>query len=174
MQPYVGQVIAVGFNFAPVGWALCNGQLLSIAEYSTLYNLIGTTYGGNGQTTFAVPNLCGRSPLGQGTGPGLPPAAIGQTAGSETVTLTSAQIAAHTHPALASSGTGSTPTPSATTVLANQSNGEIQIYGTVADAVSLAPGAISLAGGNQPHENRQPFNTVNYIISLFGVFPSQN
>jgi microcystin-dependent protein len=174
MQPFVGQVIAVGFNFAPVGWAFCNGQLLSIAEYSTLFNLIGTTYGGDGQTTFAVPNLCGRSPLGQGTGAGLPPAVIGQAAGTENVTLTSTQIGAHTHPLLASSGTGTTPTPSATTVLANQSNAEIQIYGTVTTTVALARAAISMAGGNQPHENRQPFNTVNYIISLFGIYPSQS
>jgi microcystin-dependent protein len=174
MQPFVGQVIAVGFNFAPEGWALCNGQLLSIADYNVLYNLIGTTYGGNGQTTFAVPNLCGRSPLGQGTGAGLPPAVLGQAAGTENVTLTSTQIAAHTHSALASGATGTTPTPSATTVLANQSNAEIQIYGTVASTVTLAPGAISLAGGNQPHENRQPLNTVNYIIALFGVFPPRS
>jgi microcystin-dependent protein len=174
MQPFVGQVIAVGFNFPPVGWALCNGQLLSISDYAALFNLIGTTYGGNGQTNFAVPNLCGRSPLGQGTGPGLPTAVLGQAAGTETVTLTSTQIAAHTHPALASGNPGTTATPGVSTVLANQSTADIKIYGTVTSLVALAPGAISPAGGNLPHENRQPFNTVNYIISLFGIYPSQS
>lgn len=173
MQPFVGQVIAVGFNFAPVGWVLCNGQLLPIAEYEVLYTLIGTTYGGNGQTTFAVPDLRGRSPLGQGTGPGLPPAVIGQAGGSENVTLTTAQVAAHSHTLLASSSSGTTSTPSSSTVLAAQSNPAVTMYGTVAGNVTLSPPSVGMTGGSQPHENRQPFNTVNYIIATEGIFPSQ-
>jgi microcystin-dependent protein len=174
MDQYVGQVIAVGFNFAPTGWVLCNGQLLPIQDYQVLYTLLGTTFGGNGQTTFGVPDLRGRSPLGQGTGTGLPPAVLGQLAGTESVTLTSPQIAAHSHPMLASSATGTLSTPAATTVLANQAAGAISMYGTVVPSVSLASTAIGAAGSNLPHENRQPFNTVNYIIATVGVFPSQS
>ena len=174
MQPFVGQVIAVGFNFVPVGWLACNGQLLQISEYEALYTLIGTTYGGNGQTTFAVPDLRGRSPLSQGTGPGLPAATIGQAGGSENVTLTSTQIATHPHTMLATSATGTLSEPTTTAVLANQSNQVVTMYGAAPGNVTLAPAAIGAAGGSQPHENRQPFNTVNYIISAFGIFPSQS
>ena len=121
-----------------------------------------------------MPDLRGRSPLGQGTGAGLPPASVGQVGGTESVTLTGAQIAAHSHPLLASSATGSAAKPSATTALANQPNADVSIYGTAAGNLTLAPSAIGSTGGSQPHENRQPFNTVNYIISTVGVFPSQS
>lgn len=174
MEPFVGQVIAVGFNFVPVGWFACNGQLLPISEYQVLYTLIGTTYGGDGQTTFAVPNLCGRSPLSQGTGPGLPPAVIGQTGGSENITLTSAQMATHPHTLLAASASGTISEPTTSAALANQSNQAVAIYGAAPGNVTLAPSAVGATGGSQPHENRQPFNTVNYIISAFGIFPSQS
>ena len=174
MDQFVGQIIAVGFNFAPAGWVLCNGQLLSISEYQVLYALIGTTFGGNGQTTFAVPDLRGRSPLGQGNGAGLPPAVVGQVGGTESVSLTLPQIATHTHLLMASSATGSLAKPASTTVLATQSNAAVDIYGAAAGSVTLAPSAIGSTGGSLPHENRQPFNTVNYIISTVGVFPSQS
>jgi microcystin-dependent protein len=174
MNQFLGQVIAVGFDFAPVDWALCNGQLLSISEYSALYTLVGTTFGGNGQTTFGVPDLRGRSPVGQGTGAGLPPVIVGQVGGTENVTLTSGQIAAHTHPLLASSAPGTLSKPSSTTVLANQSNESVSIYGNASGTLTLAPSAVGAAGGSQSHENRQPFNTVNYIISTVGIFPSQS
>ena len=172
MNQFVGQIIAVGFNFAPVGWVFCNGQLLPIADYQVLFALIGTTYGGDGQTTFAVPNLCGRSPLGAGTGPGLSPAVLGQMAGTEEVTLTSSQIGAHSHAVVASSSTGSTAQPTATSALAVQSNNAISMYGSATAMVPLAPAAIGATGSSLPHENRQPFNTVNYIISTEGIFPS--
>jgi microcystin-dependent protein len=174
MDQFVGQVIAVGFNFPPVGWVLCNGQLLSISEYSVLFNLIGTTFGGNGQTNFAVPDLRGRSPLGQGTGPGLPTAVLGQAAGTENVTLNGQQIPAHTHPQMALSAAGTVSKPASTMVLANQPTAQISIYGAAASTVSLAPTSIGSAGSSQPHENRQPFNTVNYIISTEGIYPSQS
>ena len=174
MEPFVGQIIAVGFNFAPVGWLLCNGQTVAISEYNVLFNLIGTTYGGNGTTTFALPNLCGRSPLSVGTGAGLPTAIIGQAGGTESVTLTPVQIASHAHGLQASSSTGAVATPTTSTVLAAQSNADFSIYGTVAGNITLSPGTIQLSGGSQPHENRQPYLVVNYIIAAFGVYPSQN
>jgi microcystin-dependent protein len=174
MDQFVGQIIAVGFNFAPTGWVLCDGRLLPISEYDVLFTLLGTTFGGDGQNTFAVPDLRGRSPLGQGSGPGLPPAFVGQVAGSEQVTLTGPQIAAHSHPLMASSGTGTVSKPSSATVLANQSNALVSMYGQAPGNATLAPPAIGSAGGNQPHENRQPYKTVNYIISTVGIYPSQS
>jgi microcystin-dependent protein len=174
MDQFLGQVIAVGFNFPPYGWVLCNGQLLSISEYSALFQLLGTTYGGDGINTFGVPDLRGRSPLGQGSGPGLPTAVLGQMAGTESVALTGQQIASHTHPLLASSAQGTASKPASTTVLANQANNEVSMYGSVAATVPLAGPSIGPAGSSLPHENRQPFNTVNYIIATVGIFPSQN
>jgi microcystin-dependent protein len=156
----------VGFNFQVNGWAFCNGQLLSIAEFDTLFNLIGTTYGGDGQTTFGLPNLQGRVPVHQGAG-----YVIGQSGGVENVTLTAAQMPAHTHAQMASTnpaapsstGSGSVVAASATT----------QFYGA-APSTPMAPTALSVMGGGQPHDNMAPFTTINFIISLFGVFPSQN
>lgn len=174
MDQFVGQVIAVGFNFAPAGWVLCNGQLLAISEYSTLFTLIGTTFGGNGQTTFAVPDLRGRSPVGQGAGTGLSPVVLGQASGTESVTLNTQQIPAHPHPLLASPSAGTLSKPATNTVLANQPTTQTPMYGAAATTVSLAPASIGSTGGSLPHENRQPYNTVNYIMSTFGVFPTQN
>jgi microcystin-dependent protein len=174
MQPFVGQIIAVGFNFAPPGWFPCDGRLLAISEYDVLFNLIGTTYGGDGQSTFGLPNLQGRTPVCQGTGLGLSPRVMGQASGTESVTLLSTQIASHPHQLLASSATGTLSTPTTVAVLANQSNGEINMYGAGPGNVTLSPRAIGAIGGSLPHENRQPFNTVNYIIAVFGIYPSQN
>jgi microcystin-dependent protein len=173
MDQFIGQIIAVGFNFAPVGWVPCDGRLLPISQYDVLFTLLGTTFGGDGQNTFAVPDLRGRSPLGQGTGPSLPPAFVGQAAGSENVILTGTQIVAHSHLLMASSGTGTVSKPSPAGVLANQSNALVSMYGHAPGNTTLAPPAIGSTGGNQAHENRQPYNTVNYIISTEGVFPSQ-
>jgi microcystin-dependent protein len=174
MDQFVGQIIAVGFNFAPVGWIPCDGRLMPISQYDVLYTLIGTTFGGDGQTTFAVPDLRGRSPVGQGTGPGLSTRFVGEANGTESVTLNSAQIAAHTHTLLAVTATGTLPKPSGTTALATQSNSQVQMYGAGPNTVTLAPQSVTPAGGNLPHENRQPFNTVNYIIATEGIFPSRN
>jgi microcystin-dependent protein len=172
-QPYLGQIMAVGFNFAPVGWFLCNGQTLSIAQYAALYNLLGTTYGGDGVNTFALPNLCGRVAVNQGQGPGLSPYVIGQTAGTENVTLTSNQIGAHQHPLMASQQSGSTATPGPTVALAQNAQTLVEMYGTVAANTTLAGASIGNAGNSQPHENRQPYLTINYIIASEGVYPSQ-
>ena len=175
MDPYVGQIIAVGFNFAPVGWVLCNGQFLAISEYQVLYTLIGTTFGGNGQTNFAVPNLCGRSPIGLGTGTGQPTYTMGQTGGTELNTLLSTQLPSHTHTLGASTTAATASVPSGLWCWARPTNPNIEIYGTVTSTTTpLSNTSISLLGGNLPHENRQPYNTVNYIICTAGIYPSQS
>ena len=172
-QPFVGQIIAVGFNFAPVGWALCQGQLLSISENEALFQLIGTTFGGNGQTTFGLPDLRGRAALGVGQGPGLGSYVLGELDGSESVTLILPQIGSHTH-GLAAAATATTATPSSSVVLGTPA-ATTPIYATSGIDTTLAPVVVSpTPGGGVPHENRQPSLTINYIISLFGVFPSQN
>jgi microcystin-dependent protein len=171
-QQFLGQVIAVGFNFAPVGWAMCNGQLLSIAQNSALFNLIGTTFGGDGQTTFGLPDLRGRAVLGQGQGSGLQSYVMGQIGGVESVALTSSQFAGHTH-ALEAATTSTTPTPGSGVVLGTPAS-STPIYATAGTQTVLATNTVSpSAGSGGPHENRQPSTTINYIIALEGIFPSQ-
>ena len=172
-QPFVGQIIPVGFNFAPQGWFLCNGQLLPISEYEVLYNLLGTTYGGDGQSTFALPNLCGCVAVGMGQGAGLQSYVPGQTGGSEQVTVTASQLGGHTHLVAAASTAGTTNTPS-TAVVPATSASVVPIYSSGTPAVAMASGSIGASGGSQPHENRQPFLAINYIIAWAGVYPSQN
>ena len=169
--PYIGQVIAVGFNFAPVGWLLCNGQTVPISQYEALYALIGTTYGGNGQSNFALPDLRGRSGLCIGTGSGLPPAVLGQVGGSETVSLSAGQIGSHSHPLQASANGGTTATPANNLVLGNAVVQNIGVYAPPPSTTTLSGTSIGLTGGNVPHENRQPFLVVNYIIATEGIFP---
>jgi microcystin-dependent protein len=172
-QPFVGQVIAVGFNFAPVGWALCDGSLLQISQYPTLYQLIGTQFGGDGVSTFGLPDLRGRAALGMGQGTGLQAYALGQLGGAETVALTSNQVGSHTH-GLAAAATATTPTPGSAVVLGTP-EAATPIYATSGTNAALTTAAVSPSpGGGVPHENRQPSLTVTYIISLFGIFPSQN
>jgi microcystin-dependent protein len=153
-------------NFAPAGWAFCNGALLPISENETLFNLIGTTYGGDGQNTFALPNLQSRLPMH--VGPGF---ALGQSGGVETVTLTTSQIPAHSHVPQANSNPGNSNTPQGNLWAGS---GSSTIYSAVAPSVNLDPAAIGSSGGSQPHDNMQPFLVINFILSLFGVFPSQN
>src|SRR6266478_5388076 len=170
-QPYVGEIRMFAGNFAPAGWMFCEGQLLPISENEVLFQLIGTTYGGDGQSTFALPDLRGRVPVHMGQGSGLSNYQLAEMIGVETVTLTTAQLGTHSHPALCSSGggtPGSDPAnsiwgPSDATVYANA--GPTGFMGT--PAIFTAP-----IGGSQPHDNMIPFLCVNYIISLFGVFPS--
>jgi microcystin-dependent protein len=151
-------------NFAPVDWMFCNGQLLSISEYSTLFNLIGTTYGGDGQQTFALPNLQSRVPVCQGN-----TFVLGQPGGAEQVTLTVAELPAHTHAFSASTTTGNSSSP-ANNVAANSA--VILPYYNAAGKTAMAASAITFAGSSQPHENRQPFLCIEFIISLFGIYPS--
>ena len=169
-QPYVGEIRLFAGNFAPVGWLFCDGQQLAIAGNETLFNLIGTTYGGDGQNTFAVPDLRGRVPLHQGSGPGLSARVIGETAGSETATLNVQQMPAHTH-ALSATNAAATPAAGVTGVLA--SSATTQFYGPGPAINPMAAGAISAKGSSQPHDNMAPFVAVSFIISLFGIYPSQ-
>lgn len=167
-QPYVGEIRMFAGNFAPAGWALCQGQLMPISENETLFNLIGTTYGGDGQNTFALPNLQSRIPLHMGTGGGGS-YTIAQQAGSETVTLTGQQIPQHSHTpqGLNNPGTQAAPTGG----LWAQST--LNQYGSGAPNVQLPANAIGNTGGSQPHENMIPYLVINFIISLFGVYPTQ-
>ncbi len=162
--PYVGEIRMFAGNFAPVGWMFCAGQLLPISENETLFNLIGTTYGGDGQTTFALPNLQSRVPVHMGNG-----FTLAQAGGEETVTLTTSQIPAHSHVPQANSGTGTQTSPSGN-VWANSANFP---YSPNAPNAAMDPGAVGQAGGSQPHDNMVPFLVINFIISLFGIFPSQ-
>jgi microcystin-dependent protein len=164
-QPYVGEIRIFAGNFAPAGWAFCDGSVLPIVENETLFNLIGTTYGGDGQNTFALPDLRGRLPVHMGSG-----YTIAQAAGEEQVTLTAPQIPAHTHPLAASSAAGTQASP-AGNVLAGSA--AVALYSGNAPNQQLNPQSVQNAGGNQPHDNMPPFLALSFIISLFGVFPSQ-
>lgn len=166
-QPYVGEIRMFAGNFAPAGWMFCDGQLLPISEYDTLFNLIGTTYGGDGQSTFALPDLRGRIPIHQG--PGF---VLAQNGGVEEVALTINQIPAHTHAFLAANNPGSSTIP-VNQVLAATQAATITPYGTDNPHVPLAPASVGTVGGSQPHNNCQPYLCIDFIISLFGIFPSQ-
>jgi microcystin-dependent protein len=164
-EPFVGEIRMFAGNFAPAGWMFCEGQLLSIDENQTLFQLLGTTYGGDGQSTFALPDLRGRIPLHQGNGMNL-----AETGGAEEITLTVAQIPAHSHPFLATQDAGTKNSP-AGGVVATSLN--VTPYVDDLPGADLNPGAIAQTGGSQPHPNLQPYLCVDFIISLFGLFPSQ-
>jgi microcystin-dependent protein len=163
--PYIGEIRMFAGNFAPVGWELCHGQLLSISENDTLFTLIGTTYGGDGQSTFALPDLRGRIPVHHGGG-----YVMGQAAGSETTTLTIAQIPAHSHQMLASSQSATETTPSNMVVPAVAN---ALIYDNLPPFFTMNQSVISPVGSSQPHNNMMPYLSINFIISLFGIYPSQ-
>ena len=164
-SPFIGEIRMFGGNFAPAGWAFCNGALIPISENETLFNLIGTTYGGDGQSTFALPNLQSRVPIHQG--PGF---LIGQSGGTESVTLTTNQMPSHSHVPQAFTTAGNLGSPS-TGVWAFSNSG--LLYGDTAPSSPFAPTAIGSSGGSQPHDNMIPFLVVNFILSLFGIFPTQ-
>jgi microcystin-dependent protein len=173
-QPYVGEIRMFAGNFAPAGWMLCSGQSLAIAENDVLFQLIGTTYGGDGQETFNLPNIQSRVPIHQGTNPSTGTHySLAELGGVESVTLTTNQIPLHNHAAVGSlnpgdSNSAANGVPGTLQVGQNQSG-----YGTDAPVGPLDISSLSPAGANQPHENLQPYGTLNYIISLFGIFPSQ-
>ncbi|KQN21205.1 phage tail protein [Sphingomonas sp. Leaf33] len=190
-QPFIGSIQIFGFNFAPRNYAYCNGQLLSIAQNTALFSLLGTQYGGNGTTTFALPDLRSRVPMHFGQGPGLSPRQIGEVGGTESVTLLSTQMPAHNHTFTntstlnATQAKGTDQIPATGSLLArpinNPANAIPQIYvpaGTVGDAVALGglnvAGTIGVAGGSQPHPNMQPYLVLNFCIALQGIFPSRN
>ena len=170
-EPYIGEIRMFGGNFPPSGWMFCDGAQLSIAENDALFNLIGTTYGGDGQQTFNLPDLRGRVPIHQGVNPATGTSyTLGEQGGVETVTLTTQQIPPHNHPLAATTAVGTQSNPGGN-LLAN-SQGP-QPYIEEGPDSSLSQQALTPAGGSQPHENRQPYLGINFIISLFGIYPSQ-
>ena len=166
-DPYVGEIRMFGGNFAPLGWMFCNGQLLSIAEYEALYSLIGTTYGGDGQVTFALPDLRGRLPIHQ-----APSYALGQAAGVESVTLTVAQIPAHTHMLIGSSAESETANPS-NALFATSADTPFYAPYNSAKGATLNAQVVSSSGGSQPHDNMMPSLCVTFIIAVEGIYPQQ-
>lgn len=170
-QPFVGEIRMFAGNFAPAGWMFCEGQLLPISENETLFQLIGTTYGGDGQVTFGLPDLRGRLPIHQGNGPGLPNFILAENGGSEEVTLTTNQIPLHTHPLLGSTDVASTVNPGGNAIGTPLT---ATPFFAAPPNVALAPQSIGSVGGSQPHNNFQPYLCVDFIISLFGIFPSPN
>ena len=165
-DPFVGEIRMFGGNFAPAGWAFCNGALMPISENETLFNLIGTTYGGDGQETFALPNLQSRVPLHVGPGFGQ-----GQIGGTESVTLTPNQIPLHTHVPLGTTSAGSSADPTDRIWAANANTG-VPVYTGTGVTSDMHVNETTVAGGSQPHDNMMPFLTISFIISLFGIFPS--
>jgi microcystin-dependent protein len=170
VDPFVAEIRIVPFNFAPKGWAFCDGQLMPISQNTALFSLLGTTYGGDGKSTFALPDLQGRSAMHPGQGPGLSLRDLGETGGEETVTLLVSEMPAHTHTVNGLSALSTTTTPTTGTTLGRSVNGN-----AYADAASgfqtFAPEALPPAGGSLPHNNLQPYLTLNYVLALQGVFP---
>jgi microcystin-dependent protein len=176
-EPFLGQIMLVGFNFAPQGWAFCNGQLLSISQNTALFSLLGTTYGGNGTTNFALPDLRGRAAVGFGQGPGLSNYDLGQSTGSEMVTLTVGQMPAHNHLVAANAATATASSPGGADLAQSdlRGTGAVNTYSTppMSAPVTLDPATVQPSGGSGPHPNIQPVLALNYIIALQGIFPSR-
>ena len=171
LNPAIGQIIMFAGNYAPTGWALCDGSLLSIQQYTALFSILGTTYGGNGTSNFGLPDLRGRVPIGFGQGAGLTSRALGEMGGEEAHTLAVGEIPSHSHPVNvdASAGTSATPVNNLPAV---NSEG-IQHYGSVASG-AMDAGAIGNTGGSQAHNNMQPYLAINYVIALTGIFPARS
>ena len=167
-EPFLAEIRMFAGNFAPRGWALCNGQILPISQNTALFALLGTTYGGNGQTTFALPDLRSRVPVHAGQGPGLSNVNLGEAAGTETVTLNQTQMPQHGHAVNASNGGAAASRP-ADSFLAGGG-----AYAPASDGTVMNGGMVAVTGGSGPHENRQPYLGVNFIIALEGIFPSRN
>jgi microcystin-dependent protein len=173
MDPFVAEIRIFPFNFAPKGWAFCDGQILPISQNTALFSLLGTTYGGDGKSNFALPNMQGSAPMHPGQGPGLSLHDLGETGGSETVTLLESEIPSHSHALNAQTTPGNVNTPDPTMTLARSKGGSAYLP----SASSLQPmnvQALSPAGGGQPHNNMQPYLTLNFCIALQGVFPPRN
>jgi microcystin-dependent protein len=169
-DPFVGEIRMFAGNFAPRNWAFCDGQLLSVSQNDALFSLFGTIYGGDGRTTFGLPDMRGRLPIHMGNGPGLTPRQLGQKFGQENVTLTGPQVPPHTHQLRGTGDAGETSDPSGL-VLAQTPD---DAYSTSAANTDMASTAISLNSGSQPHTNVQPFLCIHFIVALFGIYPSRN
>ena len=171
-EPFVGEIRMFAGNFAPRGWAFCDGQLLAVSQNDALFSLLGTIYGGDGRTTFGLPDLRGRIPIHAGNGPGLSPRQLGSKAGNENVTLTVNQLPPHTHALNGSTAAGTAASPAGAVPSASTT---IDLYATADPVASdaLASSALANAGGSQPHSNLMPFLCVNFIIALVGIYPSR-
>ena len=174
-DPFIGEIISGGFNFAPQGFVLCDGQLLPIAQNTALFSILGTTYGGDGRTTFGLPELRGRTPVHEGTGPGLPSKSLGQKSGTETVTLLPNNLPVHTHTLRAKNTPGTQANPGGN-VLATPTLGHsaYKLNPAAATRVGMNPAAVESAGGGGGHPNVQPSSTISFFIALTGIFPSRN
>jgi len=170
-DPFVAEIRIVGFNFAPKGWAFCNGQLLPLSQNTALFSLLGTTYGGNGASTFALPDLQGRTTMHPGQGPGLSLRDLGETGGSETVTLLESEMPVHNHNLNANALPGSASLASSTQGISRSAGGSAFKQSAFGATATLAPEAVAIAGGSLPHNNLMPYVTMNFIIALQGVFP---
>jgi microcystin-dependent protein len=171
MDPFVAEIRIFPFNFAPKGWAFCDGQLLPISQNTALFSLLGTVYGGDGKSNFALPNLQGCAPMHPGQGPGLSLRDLGETAGSETVTLLASEMPAHTHNLVAAANPALVKLPSPNVSLARSRSANAYQTNTSQNLVSMAQEAITPTGGDQPHNNLQPYLTFNFCIAMQGVFP---
>ncbi len=172
-DPFIGQITIFGGNFAPRSWAFCDGQLLSIAQNTALFSILGTTYGGDGRTTFGLPNLQGRLPMHPGNGPGLSQRRLGQIGGTEKVTLTALQLGGHTHTSRVSPSPGEGPDP-AGNALGRSVGAAVYALPAAAGLVPMAADAVGNTGGGQAHDESQPFQVLNFIIAVVGFFPSRN
>jgi len=175
-QAFLGEIRPFAFDFPPRGWALCNGQILAINQNTDLFSLLGTTYGGNGTTTYALPNLQGRAPISAGQRPGLSNYNLGEVGGVPTVTLTVSQLAAHTHLPQASSGAGNQrdPFPIPPAAGYRWAGSDHPQYSAIGSDTAMAPGIVGAVGGGQGHQNESPYLTLSFCIALTGVFPSRN
>jgi len=173
-EQFLAEIRIFAGNFAPRGWALCNGQILSISQNTALFSLLGTTYGGNGTSNFALPNLQGCVPMHQGTGAGLTPRVLGETGGTQTVTLLSNEVPVHVHTFNCGSGSKGDNNTVAGQVLADEKTGTIQTYATASDGTTMSPQMIAATPASQPHENMQPYQCLNFIIALQGIYPARS
>jgi len=174
-EPFVAEIRVFGFNFAPVGWALCNGRIMSISQNTALFSLLGTTYGGDGISTFALPNLQGAAPLGADQGPGLSPRYIGETGGESAVALTTNQLPAHFHFVQCDSkADGNSNSPAGAYFVASRARATSSGYQTAAPSVAMSPDAVGSTGGSQSHNNMPPYLGLNFCIALQGIFPSRS
>lgn len=170
-DPFVAEIRIFPFNFAPTGWALCNGQLMPISQNTALFSLLGTTYGGDGRTTFALPNLQGMAPLQQGQGPGLSLYDLGQAAGTDSVTLLTSEMPSHSHSVGVNSNPGNLQSPASNLILGRSQRANAYQDNTTQNLVTMNANALSVAGGSLPHNNLMPYLTVNFCVALQGIFP---
>jgi microcystin-dependent protein len=173
-NPYLAEIRILSCNFAPLGWAFCNGQLLPISQNTALFSLVGTFYGGDGKSTFGLPNLQGMAALGMGQGPGLSQRDLGETGGEQAVTVLQSQMASHNHLANCVTGPGTSNTPTANVWAEDGVTRGKKVYATTTDGTQMNTGTLAINGGSQPHNNMPPYLVLNFVIAMQGVYPARN